>query len=383
MSETRAAWHDAHRICHDAVAPLASAWVPLDAAMGRILTADVVARCDVPHYASSAMDGWAVAGDPPWRVVDSPTVSAGQAVPIVTGGQVPPGTFSIVRNEHVSLTHRRMLTLGPAAGPLRGNDNIRAVGEEARRSEVVLRSGTMLNPAQIALAAVCGHDLLPVRAIPRVRLVLTGDEVVAAGIPRPGRVRDALGPQLPAVVGMLGGTVTHHRLIGDNLRAMVDALAGADADLVITTGGTSGSRTDHLRPALDALGATLLVDGVAMRPGGPSLLARLPDNRFLVGLPGNPLAAMVGMLSLVRPLLAGLRGLGEPRLGTVVAGEDLAGARGLNRLIPYRLTAGRAFPTGWRGSAMLRGLAEADGLLICPAGGVRPGDEVETLPLPW
>jgi molybdopterin molybdotransferase len=124
-------------------------------------------------------------------------------------------------------------------------------------------------------------------------------------------------------------------------------------------------------------------DGIAMRPGGPTALAQLPAGQFVVGLPGNPLAAMMGIFTVVQPLLAAMHGTGLPELGRITIGQDLSTGRGRIRLIPYLLRDGRAFTSNWHGSGMLRGLAEADGVLVCPADGARAGDELRTLALPW
>jgi molybdopterin molybdotransferase len=383
-----AGWYEAYRFSHEIADALPSQQVSLDVAVGRILAADVIALCDVPHYASSAMDGWAVAGPAPWLLVDATSLRDGEATSIVTGGLVPAGASSVLRSEHAVLTgddDRRVLNLPPGGAAPQPADNIRAVGEEATRSDVVIAVGTALNPAHIALAAVCGHDAVTVRRMPRVALILTGDEVVTAGIPSPGFVRDAFGPQLPALVAMLGGTVTSSQRIGDSVDASI-AAALADpggSDVIITTGGTSRSSADHLHPALAELGAELLIDGVGMRPGGPSMLARLPDGRYLVGLPGNPLAAIIGLLSLAAPLLAALGGRDLPALGRATLGHGLSGARGRSRLVPYLTVQGVAEQSQWQGSGMLRGLAEADGILICPPYGAKAGDELDTLPLPW
>src|SRR6185312_14586629 len=124
-----------------------------------------------------------------------------------------------------------------------------------------------LNPAHVAVAAVCGHDELLVLPRPRVSLVLTGDEVVTSGIPEPGHVRDSFGPQLPSFIALLGGEVTASTRLPDNLALLVAAItAHPDVDLVITTGGTGGSDADHLHAALAELGATIHIEGVAMRP---------------------------------------------------------------------------------------------------------------------
>lgn len=382
-------WHTARSYCYRAARALGAESVPLSEAIGRILASDMVALCDVPHYASSAMDGWAVAGEGPWRLVTSHSLAPGEAAPIVTGGLVPTGARAVLRSEQGSVSGSvgsQVVEKNRDVKPdePRDGDNVRPAGEEVARSDVVFPAGTVLNPAHVAVAAVCGHDELAVLGTPRVGLILTGDEVISSGIPEPGHVRDTFGPQFPAFVRMLGGIVTAAQHLPDDLELLIAAIAAeADTDVVVTTGGTGHSSADHLHTALERLGATILVDGIAMRPGGPSLLAQLPDGRFLVGLPGNPLAAMMGMLTIAQPLLASLAGAREPRLGSVITGRELTGRPGLSRLLPYQLRDGAAAKSRWFGSGMLRGLAGADGVLISPPTGAGAGERVETVPLPW
>ncbi|MFD1214961.1 molybdopterin-binding protein, partial [Arthrobacter sp. GCM10027362] len=179
--------------------------------------------------------------------------------------------------------------------------HIRPAGEETRAGETVIAAGTVLNPAHLAIAAVCGHDELPVLRRPEVALLLTGDEVVTAGIPAPGKVRDTFGPALPAIIRRLGGVASRTVRLPDDFGTMLAAVRGCGADVVVTTGGTGHSQADHLRPVLAELGARILVQSIRMRPGHPALLARLPDGRPLVGLPGNPLAAIMALLTLGAP----------------------------------------------------------------------------------
>lgn len=382
-------WHSARQKSFATPRPLREISVPLNSAVGRVVARDIIALCDVPHYASSAMDGWAVAGPAPWRLVDTPSLSPGEARAIVTGGLIPEGADSVLRSEYgVSVTVDGIPMLQTNAdarsdSPKNG-EHIRPAGEEVAKSDAIIRAGITLNPAHIAVAAVCGYDEVLVLPRPRVSLVLTGDEVVDHGIPEPGHVRDTFGPQLPSFVAMLGGEVTASTHLRDDLDLLIAAIeAHPDAEVIITTGGTGDSPVDHLRSALTKLHATIHVDGIAMRPGGPSLLAELPDGRFLVGLPGNPLAAMMGILTLVHPLLAGLAGHSEPALGSVVAGTELTGHPGVSKLLPYRLHEGEAVTSQWFGSGMLRGLAEADGVLVVPPNGALSGESVQSVPLPW
>ncbi|TAM66060.1 MAG: molybdopterin molybdenumtransferase MoeA [Microbacteriaceae bacterium] len=385
----RADWHAARRLAYRLPSALGAETVPLAEAIGRRSANGITALCDVPHYASSAMDGWAVAGDAPWRLVESGPLQSGEATRIVTGGLIPAGARAVLRSEN-GIANERVLERGPEASagePVDGM-HIRPPGEEARRGEQVSPAGIVLNPAHIAVAAVCGNDTLEVVQQVQVCLILTGDEVVTEGIPAPGRVRDSFGPQLPALLAMFGAVVGSKQRLPDRLDALVDALSGtcpstADSRLVVTTGGTGRSDADHLHQALNRVGARILIDGIAMRPGGPSLLAVLPDGRYLLGLPGNPLAAMMGLFTLLPPLLAGLLGGPEPTLEHVTAGRALADGRGRTRLIPYLLEHGRAVPTGWHGSGMLRGLADADGVLVCPSSGASAADTLEAINLPW
>lgn len=397
-------WHEARRIAHAAAVPLVPIRVPLESAAGRTLADDLHALIDVPHYDSSAMDGWAVAGDAPWRLRDgaadagAAALRHGDALPIVTGGLVPPGLRGVLRSEHgIVRTADGIRMLDPvseAADEPHPGQHIRRAGREARGGERLIEAGRVLNPVHLALAAAGGHDGLTVAAQPSVALLLTGAEVVTRGIPAAGRVRDSFGPTLPGVIASLGGTVVGVERIGDDFEATVAALtviaSGGSGpgeeeapSLILTTGGTGGSGSDQVRAALRALGAEFLVDGLAVRPGGPALLARLPGGALVIGLPGNPLAALLSLLTLAHPVLTALQNRPLPPLDEAELAESVEAARTPTLLRPYRLRGGRAVPSGWHGSGMLRGLAEADGVLVCPGDGAAAGDRVPALPIPW
>ena len=342
------------------------------------------------------MDGWAVNGTGPWRLSrQGRTLSPDEASTIATGGLVPPGANSILRTESGQLTHNAegelLLTLNEHAKhgePLPGQ-HIRHAGEEATAGEVLIPAGTLLNPAHIALAAVAGHDELQVHGRPMVAIVLTGSEVVTSGVPAPGQVRDTFGPQLESVISLLGATPGSPFRIGDSyhdwLSALGDSgsLTGQRPDVTITTGGTGRSGTDHFRAAVAALGGRLLLDGVAMRPGHPAVLAELPDGRFLLGLPGNPLAAMMALTTLAEPLLAALGNMSMSAVGHVISGADVDPYPGRTRLIPCTFSHGLAFPVSHTGPGMMRGLAWADGVMAVPPEGVLSGEPIPVLPLPW
>jgi molybdopterin molybdotransferase len=386
-------WEEARERAWDVALPLPAHVVPLATALGRILAEDVFARHAMPHYASSAMDGWAVAGSPPWILAEpGAKLSPGQAVPIVTGGLIPPGAKSVLRSESGLISKDDdglpVLVLGGTARPgePKNGQHIRPAGQEAGLDELLIKAGTVLNPAHISLAALGAMDELAVLGKPAVKLVLTGDEVVATGIPEPGFVRDAFSPQLGSVVAMLGGAVVGLQRAADNLASMLDALAddGDDpADVIITTGATGNSSADFLRETITAMGGTFHISHIAMRPGHPTLLAELPDGRFILGLPGNPLAAIVGLITVGAPLLARLGSRPRPATTEVACGSPIKEYHGPTRIMPYRLVYGLASPCAYTDSAMMRGLAAADGVMVVPPHGTKMGESLTAMPLPW
>ena len=376
------AWDVARERAAGAAPAPATEHVPLHRAVGRVLAEDVQTPIPLPHYASSAMDGWAVRGASPWRLVDGPEPGQGEAVVIVTGGLVPASAEAVLRSEAGRVVDGRLEPVGETGHrDVAEHRHIRPAGTEASAGEVVLEAGAVLTPPRVALAAATGADRLTVRRRPRVVLVLTGDEVVESGVPEPGRVRDSFRLALPAILHELGAeTIAVHR-VGDDPGATADAITADHVDLVVTTGGTGGSHADQVRVAVEGLGAEVLVPSVAMRPGGPTFLARLPD-RVVLGLPGNPLASMLGLLAIGGPLLAAWTGhASEPT--SLVVGEALAGTRGATRLVPAAVHDGVATPTGHAGSGMLRGLAAADAVLVVPESGVEHGTSAAALRLPW
>lgn len=385
-SSGRVSWHEARLIVAETgrsrALPVTTA--ALAECLGRMIARDVVAAGPIPHYDSAAMDGWAVNGGGPWTVVpdvgDGSALTDAHATAIVTGALVPGDATAVLRSESAVLRDGVLSSCRPDEP--RPGQHIRSAGREASAGELLIASGTELNPAHIALAASAGADALSVHPSPGVDILLTGDEVSTSGLPAPGRVRDGFGVQLPGLLAMLGGVAGPVRRVPDDREATITALSSTDAPLVVTTGGTGGSSADHVRGALRALGAAFVVDGVAMRPGGPTCLAELRDGRLVLALPGNPLAAMVALITLGGPLLGTLSRRPMDALETVRSVE-LAGRPGTTLIVPHRSRDGVAVPTGWSGSAMMRGLAAARGLLAVPGEGIQAGEFAQSVPLPW
>jgi molybdopterin molybdotransferase len=395
---TAVAWARARELAH--AAGLAAApeptEVPLADADGATLAEPLVTLTDLPAFPTSSVDGWAVRGPAPWRIIGR--VLAGESAPgltedgttveIATGAMVPAGASAIVRVEESTVDGD-----GRVTGVPRGEPEWRLPGEEAARGEQLLPAGTPVTPGLIGVAASCGYDALRVRHAPRAALRVFGDELLTEGPPGAGRVRDALGPTVPAWLRRLGARMVPQRAtdpVEDTLAAHLAAIRAAltGADLVCTTGGTMHGPVDHLHPALAELGAEYVVNTVGVRPGFPMLLARVPGadgrSRFLAGLPGNPQSAVVALVSLVGPLLAGLHGRPLPVLPLVTLAGAIPGRGNQTHLALVRVEPdGTAHPVRYVGSAMLRGLANSDGFAVIePGGSGAPGDRVRLVPLP-
>ncbi|MEV2237815.1 molybdopterin molybdotransferase MoeA [Micromonospora sp. NPDC049891] len=369
---------------------------PLAETDGHTLAEPLTPRTDLPAFPTSSVDGWAVRGAGPWQVVGrvlaggtaAPLTEDGTTVEIATGAMVPAGASAVLRVEESRRTPEGFVDGVPRATP-----EWRQPGEEATAGEELLPAGTPVDPAVIGLAASCGHDTLRVRQQPRAALLVFGDELLTAGPPGAGRVRDALGPAVPGWLRRYGCRMDPNGVVGpvaDTLPAHVAALRAAldDADLVCTTGGTMHGPVDHLHPALAALDAEYVVNTVAVRPGFPMLLARLVGAdgqvRFVAGLPGNPQSAIIALVTLVAPLLAGLTGRPLPVLPHAVLAEPVPGRGDHTHLALVRLdrVAGTAHPVRHVGSAMLRGLANADGFAVIRPGTTGSvGDRVPIVPL--
>lgn len=387
--ECEADWVQARTIARALGRPGAIEHVPIGELDHRVLAEDCHAQCDLPGFATSAMDGWAVCGPGPWRISgDVPagqplgrSLVPGEAVRIATGAVVPSHADAILRWEHAS---RSGETLDGA--PIPGRD-IRQAGEECRRGEVIATAGTTVTPALAGLLAATGHDRVAVHRRPRVAVLLLGDELLTSGVPTDGRVRDSLGPQIPGWIARAGGRVDVTEHIPDTLAATGAALARhvAECDLLITTGGTAAGPRDHLHAALAEIFGTIHVDRVRVKPGHPMLLAEIPAGADrtvpLVGLPGNPHSAVVGLVTLVVPLIDGMLGRPVTALPRVPTREELRDAADHTRLVAGRLVDGAFTMAGYPGSAMLRGLAQSDGFAVVREL-IEPGMAVDWLALP-
>jgi molybdopterin molybdotransferase len=379
-------WDEARGRSHAAGRVLPSEIIPIGAGDGRVLASDVRARTPLPPRDASAMDGWAVCGTGPWRIVDvvlagddwSRSLADGEAVGIATGAALPEGATGVLRSEHGT-----EIGDGRIDGAISPRQDVRPTGEEAEVGELLIASGTLLGPAHLGLASAAGHDELVVVRRPRARMIVFGDELLRSGVARSGKVRDSLGAQVPAWLRRMGVEVIGIDWVEDAREAHVRALeACLDADLVVTSGGTAAGPVDYLRVSLQDTGGEAIIDTVDVRPGSPMLLGQWPDARWLIGLPGNPQAAIVALLTLGLPLVASLSGQPLAELGIRTLDGEVASRGDRLRLVLCRDDALVCRPVDYIGSGMLRGLAAAQGFAVVEGGQGRTGQPVRWLPLP-
>lgn len=374
------AWERARVLAHAAPQPLATRRVPLSRAAGLTMAAEIRSRVPLPAFDTAAMDGYAVAGPGPWRLrgqiragtIWTGTLAPGQAVEISTGAQVPVGAEAVLPLELALRDGLIVSGAMPSAGT-----HIRRTGEDAPARTVLAPAGSRIGPALLGLAATCGYDTLLVRPRPRVRILITGEELTHSGASGSGRVRDALGPLLPVLVTELGGQACALRHLPDRPEGVLAAAVyppdedpDGDAEVVVVTGSTSVGVTDQLRRLLHARGARWIIDTVACRPGHPQLLAGIGAGRWLVGLPGNPFAALVAAYTLLSPLLAGLSGRCLPELPLIPVSSPARPTSELTRVIPVTWEGGAARAVEGSQAAFLRGAALGDALAALPPGWV-------------
>ena len=393
--------------------PLEIERVALAAALGRTLAEDIRADMDVPPFANSAMDGYAVrgadlqraaneavvlaiAGEVPAGGVARYPVEPGTAMRIMTGAPMPDGADTVVPFEETDegqagelrpSGHVRIWTT-----PDRGA-NVRAAGEDLRAGEVVLPRHTPITPAVVGLLASVGAATVPVYRKPRVAILATGDELVDVDErPGPGQIRNTNGYANRAQVLAAGGEPLQLPIARDTeaqLRAQIEAGLDWQADLFLTSGGVSVGDYDVVKTVLESMGA-MQFWRVKMKPGKPIAFGHIRDVP-LIGLPGNPVSAMVCFELFGRPALLKMQGrtaLFKPVVPATFHGRlrDRADRRQYVRVrVAQRGGDFVAFLTGEQGSGVLSSMVHADGLMLVPEGmtEVEPGARLDVLMLGW
>ena len=284
-------------------------------AVGRVLAEPITAVRDQPPFDASAMDGWAIPADAQPGVFAIAGESAAgrpfagvarpdQAVRIFTGAEVPPGRRVVVQEASERVEGGVRLAFAADAPAY-----VRRRGGDFAAGDALLAPGVRLDPWRLALAASAGRPEAVVAVRPGVAILPTGEEIVPAGQGlRPDQVFDSAGPALAALVEGWGGAATCLPPAGDTEDAILAAVASVQSQLIVTVGGASVGDHDLVKPALQRLGLTLIVDTVRMRPGKPVWFGTLGDGRRVLGLPGNPASALVCAELFLRPLIMSWQG---------------------------------------------------------------------------
>ena len=359
------------------VVPVKVEDVPLRQAAGRVLATSVAAKRTQPPFDASSMDGYAlraaeVEPDALFKVVGEAAaghgydrvVRPGQAVRIFTGAPVPEGADFVVIQEDVT---RRddLITLGHDIG---SKTNIRAAGGDFRQGDA-FEAPALLRPADIALLAAMNHAALPVRRKPSVAIIATGDELVQPGeTPGPDQIVASNSFGLAALLEQHGATVRVLPIARDTTASLTEAFRLArGADLIVTIGGASVGDHDLVAGTADALGMEQAFYKVAMRPGKPLMAGRI-GGAAMIGLPGNPVSAMVCGVVFVVPMLRRMLGLpsGHGTLKEAALACDIGPNGPRTHYMRATLEGGQITPADSQDSAMLGILARANALMVRP-----------------
>lgn len=373
--------------------------VDVEQALGRFLAADVTATGDIPPFAASAMDGYAlrearsgqtlsVRGESRAGRPSPDPLEPGTAVRISTGAMLPPGATAVVRQEDV-VRAEGTITLRDAVHP---GDNVRAAGEVMRAGARVLAAGTRVGPAELAVLVSAGAGEVLVARRPLLAVLTTGDELRDPGEPLgEGEIHNSNAPMLRALARCAGATVLPAVQLADDRAATERGLARAleAADVLVISGGVSVGPHDHVKPALQALGVRELFWGVALQPGKPTWFGTR-ERKLAFGLPGNPVSAAVTHTLFVAPALAALQGAARPlpprrpgHLGAAVRRSPIR-EQALRVRLDYRAEGVVATPTGPQGSHHVTSLVGADALALIPRGDgpLEAGSLVALEPMP-
>ena len=400
---------EAIRIVREHTTALPGELVSLTEARNRFLAQDVVADSDLPPFDRSQMDGYAL------RASDAQSVPAklkivgesaagrgwhnelklGEAVRIMTGAPVPAGADSV---QQVELTRELGVVNGSAEveileAVLPGRSIVKR-GSEIKAGETVLHAGEQISAAMMAVLASFGYARINVGRQPQVAVLATGSELVAID-QRPGRdqIRDSNNFSISAYAELAGGSVERLPLAGDDTSLLKRQItqAAERSDVVVTSGGVSVGVYDFTKPALRELNAEIFFERVALRPGKPTVFARLPNGTLFFGLPGNPVSVSVTFNLFARTALLAMQGAKEPELPedwAVLAG-NVKGAVERESYLPARLSTTEAGflmaePLKWGGSSDFVGFVRATSLIIVPPGFrlVETGTKVRVVHLP-
>lgn len=363
-------------------------------AAGRVLARDVVSRVNVPGFARAMMDGFALVAEAtqgatsynplPLTILGTSLpsvpyqgrVAPGDAVRIMTGAPLPPGADAVLPIENAQIDGQRVLALGEVSP----GKHVGQLGEDVRAGDVVAHSGRVLRPPDIGLLSSLGFSHAPVIRPPRVRVLITGNELLPMGTPPDGfQITDANGPMLAALVERDGAEPITGSIVPDDRDAIRDALRD-EADVVLVSGGSSVGEEDYV-PTLLAEHGELAVHGIAMRPSSPTGMGRL-EGRLVFLLPGNPVSCLCAYDFFAGRAIRALGGRSADwpyRRVTAKLSRKLVSVVGRVDYARVHVREHLAEPVAIGGASVLSSVTRADGFVIVPmdSEGFPEGTEVE------
>jgi molybdopterin molybdotransferase len=372
-------FEQAIRIIESSVSPLSAEEVPLEKTLNRILAQEVISDEDMPPFNKAAMDGFAcrrsdlgnnltlIEEIPAGKVALNP-IAPGQCARIMTGAMMPAGADFVMMKEHAELTEAGVRCIQPVESA-----SICYKGEDIKSGDTILRPGIMLLPAHLAILAASGCTRLLVTKMPQVAVISTGDELVEPWErPGAGKIRNSNGLQLTVQAGQLGLQADYLGIVPDNRQKLLEAISDAFSkyNVILITGGVSVGDFDFVPEILRKLNVDVLFHGMKVKPGRHLLLGR-KENRFVIGLPGNPVSAFVLFELLVKTLLGRLMGSTERSTILHVPLAESYSRRNQELLffIPVILTGdGTAMPLEYHGSAHIHAYSSANGIMEVPVG---------------
>ena len=381
---------EAIQIVRQQTRPLPPERVKLDQALNRVLAEDIVADSDLPPFDRAQMDGYAVRAE---DTAEAPVrlriagesaagrgwhheLKSGEAVRIMTGAPVPAGADSV---QQVELTHElKDHTVVELLESVEAGRSIVKRGAEIQAGETVLQSGTTINAAMMAVLAAFGYAEVTVGQRPRVGVLATGTELVSVN-EKPGQdqIRDSNNYSIASYAQLTGATIERLPLARDETSVLKNQIAEAvdRCDVVVTSGGVSMGVYDVTKAALQELNAEIFFERIALRPGKPTVFARLPNGTLVFGLPGNPVSVAVTFNLFARTALLAMQGATEPALKheTALLARSVKGNVERESYLPAQLTTNDdgeliAFPLKWGGSSDFVAFALTTALVIVPAG---------------
>ena len=389
------AWSQALHVAVTSGRTLAVSAARLDEAAGSILARDLLLLTDDPSADSAQFDGFAICGEGPWIAVEEQQLQPGECRQLHAGEPIPGHTDAVISAAGVEARQAAdgtfiVIALDPLTGVI--DETVRpALGEgvvkQAARAKVgasLVPAGRLVTPSVLALAAATGHDSIEIFRPPTVGTLVLGHSLLTQGLPRDGRVRDALGAAVAAFAGAQGARSNPPMRAPDTAKLLLEHIDDANVDVLITTGSTSPTPDNHVRQVMSDLGARWLIDGVASAPGTQMLLAKLPDGRLVVGLPGDPASALAGLITIVAPLIRAMRGAPqiEPVNAVLIDQAPPGDYEDDTRLIPVQLQKSGAnivakmLPSG---IAHISGWANADGIAVVAPNAGAPGSVVPVI----